>query len=98
MKLKKREDQSADAPDLLRKGSKRITGGKGWEGLGRKRGREEEKSGEGIRCGRRQGRCTEEIEQRCLAMGDREWGAANRKTLGRQVSKRLPGHNRDDIS
>ena len=38
MKLKKKEDQSVDASVLLRRGNKIFTGGRGWEGLGRKRG------------------------------------------------------------
>ena len=38
MKLKKKEDQSVDASVLPRRGHKMTMGGRGWEGLGRKRG------------------------------------------------------------
>jgi hypothetical protein len=39
-----------------------------------------ERKGNRIRCGRRQGRSTEgqEIDQRCVAVGDREPGVATR--------------------
>jgi hypothetical protein len=37
MKLKKNEDQSVDA-FVLRRGNKILMGGRGWEGLRRKRG------------------------------------------------------------
>ena len=43
MKVKKKKDQSVYASVLLRKGNKIIMGGRGWEGLGRKRGRGEGK-------------------------------------------------------
>ena len=43
MKLKKKEDQSVDASVLLRRGNKIIIGGRGWEGLRRKREGGEEK-------------------------------------------------------
>jgi hypothetical protein len=46
MKLKKKEDQSVDASVLLRRGNKVITGGRGWEGLGRKRRGEGRKGGQ----------------------------------------------------
>ena len=42
-KLKKKEDQSVDASDLLRRGNKIVTGGRGWKELGRKTGGREEK-------------------------------------------------------
>jgi hypothetical protein len=60
-------------------------------------GREEKRVGR-IKCERRQGRCTEsqEIEQRCIAMGDGELGVANRKSQmpGKQEPPRiqLGGH------
>jgi hypothetical protein len=38
MKLKKKEDQNMDASVLLRRGKKILMGGKGWDGLGSKRG------------------------------------------------------------
>jgi hypothetical protein len=38
MKFKKKEDQSVDVSVLLRGGKKILTGDRGWEGLGRKRG------------------------------------------------------------
>ena len=47
MKLKKREDQSVDASVLLREGNKILTGGRGWEGLVRKRGGGVKKRGKG---------------------------------------------------
>jgi hypothetical protein len=52
VKLKKKEVQSVNAPVLLRRGSKIITGVRGWEGFGRKRGG----GGKGgrLRYGRRQ--------------------------------------------
>ena len=37
MKLKEKEDQSVDASDLLRRGNKIITGGRGRERPGRER-------------------------------------------------------------
>jgi hypothetical protein len=37
-KLKEKEDQSVDSSVLLRPGNKILTGGRVWEGLGRKRG------------------------------------------------------------
>jgi hypothetical protein len=40
MKLKKIEDQDEDTSVLLKRGDKILTGGRGWEGLGRKRGGE----------------------------------------------------------
>jgi hypothetical protein len=46
MILKKKEDQSVDASVLLRRGNKIIMVGRGWEGLGRKRGGAEEKRGQ----------------------------------------------------
>ena len=39
MKLKMKEDQRVGASVLLRRGSNIIKGSRGWEGLGRKRGR-----------------------------------------------------------
>jgi hypothetical protein len=38
MKLMRNENQSVDASVLLRRGNKILTGGRGWEGFGRKRG------------------------------------------------------------
>jgi hypothetical protein len=38
MKLKRKEDQNVDVSVLLRRGNKLLKGGRGWEGLGRKRG------------------------------------------------------------
>jgi hypothetical protein len=43
MKPKKKEDQSVVASVLLRRGNKIVPGGRGWEGLGRKERRGEEK-------------------------------------------------------
>jgi hypothetical protein len=40
MKLKYKDDQSADSLVLMRRGNKIIIGGKGWEGFWGKRGRE----------------------------------------------------------
>ena len=54
-------------------------GGVEGEGGRKRRGREK---GNRIRCGRRWGRSTEgqEIEQRCVAVGDGELGVATRKS------------------
>ena len=41
-----KEDQRVDASILLRRGNSIIKGSKGWEGLGRKRGRGGEKEGQ----------------------------------------------------
>lgn len=38
LKLKNKEDQNADASVLFRTGNKILRGGRGWEGLGKKRG------------------------------------------------------------
>ena len=93
MKLKRKEDQRVDASVLLRRGNKIIKGSRGWEELGRKRRRRGEK-GVRIRYGRRWRRCTEgqEIEQRCVAMGDGELGVATRKSQmpGKQEPPRTP--------
>jgi hypothetical protein len=37
MKLMKKEDQNVNALVLLRRGNKILMGGRGWEGLGRKK-------------------------------------------------------------
>jgi hypothetical protein len=68
-----------EASVLLRSGNKIIKGCRGLEGLGRKSRGREEKRGK-IRYGRKR-RCTEgqEIEQRCVAMGDGKLGLATRK-------------------
>jgi hypothetical protein len=74
-----------DASVVLRSENKIITGGRGWEGLGRKRGgREEEKVGDRIQCERRQREM--EIEQRFVAKVDGELGIANKmsQTPGKQ--------------
>ena len=70
--------------------SREVEGGRDLEGRedreGKKRGR--------IRYGRRWRRCTEgqEIEQRCVAMGDGELGVATRKSQmpGKQEPPRTP--------
>ena len=89
MKLKKKKDQSVDASVLLKRGNKIIRGGREWEGFWRNRGGGGEKVGR-IRCGR----STEgqEIEQRCVAMGDGELGVATRKSQmpGKQEPPRTP--------
>jgi len=53
-----------------------------------------------VRCGRRRGRCTEgqDIEQRCVAMGDSELGLATRESLRHQESKKLLGSNRVEMN
>jgi hypothetical protein len=81
MKFKKKEDQNVNASVLLRRGNKIITGGRGSKGPGRERGREGKK-GSRIRYGRRQGRNTEgqEIEWRCVAVGDGELPVTTRKS------------------
>jgi hypothetical protein len=53
MYLKKKENQDIDASVLLRRGNKILTGGRGWKGLGRKRGGGGG-NGAGIRYKRRQ--------------------------------------------
>jgi hypothetical protein len=77
----KKEDKSVDASVLLRRGNNIIMGGRGWEGLGRKKERREEREGR-IRYGRRLGRCTEgqDIEQRLVAMGNGQLGLAKGKS------------------
>ena len=45
-KLKEKEDQSMDASVLFTRGNKIIMGGRGWKGLGRKRGGGEENRGQ----------------------------------------------------
>jgi len=96
MKVKKKEDQSVDASVLLRRGIKINTGGRGRDGLMKKRKVGEEKRGGRIRCGRRWEKCTEgqEIEQRCVAMDDGKLGVVNRKSQipGKQEAPRTqPG-------
>jgi hypothetical protein len=72
---KRKEDQRVDASVLLRRQNKIIKGNRGWKGLGRKIGGGGEKEGKN-QVWRRWRRCTEgqEIEQRCVAMGDEELG------------------------
>jgi hypothetical protein len=93
MMLKGKEDQIVDPSVLPQRGNKII---KEVEGLRDMGGREE---GEGkkrkrIRYGRRWRRCTEgqEIEQRCVAMGEGELGVATRKSQmpGKQEPPRKP--------
>jgi hypothetical protein len=83
--------QSVDTSVLLRRGNKIITGGREREKPGRERRVGGEKGG-WIRCGRRQGRCTEgqEIEQRCVMMGDGELSVPTRKSQipGKQEASR----------
>ena len=78
MEHKKKEDQSVDASVLLRRGNKIITRGGGCEGLGGKRGEEEEKRKAGSGVGG-DGGDGQEIEQRCVAMGDEKMGVPKRK-------------------
>jgi hypothetical protein len=47
MKLKNKEDQNVNVSVLCRRGNKILTGSRGWEGLGRKRGGEGRKRGTG---------------------------------------------------
>jgi hypothetical protein len=77
MDHKRKEDQRVVASVLFRSKNNIIKGSRGWEGLGWKRGGGREKRGK-IRNGRR---CTEgqEIEQRCVAVGDGELEVATRK-------------------
>jgi hypothetical protein len=92
MKLKRNEDQRMHVSVLLRSGNRVIKGSREWDGLGRNRrgGGEEGR----IRYGRRWKRCIEiqEIEQRCVAMGDRELWVATRKSQmpGNQEPPRTP--------
>ena len=71
MKLKRKEDASV----LFRRGNNIIKGSRERERLGRKKGGEEKKRAR-FRYGKRWRRSTEdqEIEQRCVAMGDGELG------------------------
>jgi hypothetical protein len=80
MKHKRKKDQRLDASVLLRRGNNIIKGSRGWEGHRKKRGRRGEMMGR-IRYGRRGRRCTDgqEIEQRCIAVGNGELGVASRK-------------------
>ena len=95
MKLKK-ENQRVDASVLLRRGNKIIKGSRGWETL-RKKSRRGKRGR--TRYGRRQRRCTEgqEIEQRCVAMGDGELEVVTTKSQMQEI-KILPGPHGDDIS
>jgi hypothetical protein len=79
MQLKKKEDQRVDGSVLFRRGNKIIKEGRGREEPGSKRGEEGENVGQ-IRCGRRWGRSIEcqEIEWRCVAVGDGERGGGGR--------------------
>jgi hypothetical protein len=80
---------------LLRRGNKIIMGGRGRKGLGRER-EWGGKKGAGPGCGRG---CTkgQEIEQRCVTVGDGELGVATRKSQmpGKQEVTRT---HREDIS
>jgi hypothetical protein len=97
MKLKNKEDQSVDASVLFRTGNKIIMGGRERE----EPGRETEREGKGgqIRYQGRQGRSIErqEIEQRCVAVGDGGTGVATRMSQnpGKQETPRT---QRDEIS
>ena len=77
---------------LLRRGNK-IREVEGGSDLGGRQAGERKKRGR-IRYGRRWRRCTEgqEIEQRCVAMGDGELGVATRKSQmpGKQEPPRTP--------
>jgi hypothetical protein len=75
VKLKKKKDQSVDAPILLRRGNKIITGCRGKKGPWKERGGRGKGGGCRIRYGKRQERSTEgqEIEQKYVAVVD--WGA-----------------------
>ena len=76
MKLKKKEDQIVDASVLLRRGNKIIKGSKGWEGLGRKRGRVGEKEEAGSDIGGDGG----DVQRvRKLNRGVWQWGIGNWK-------------------
>jgi hypothetical protein len=96
MKIERKEDQRVDVSVLFRRGNNIIKGSRGWEGLGRKPGGGGKKGTEEIweEYGRRWNRCTEgqEIEQRCVAKGDRELGVANRNSQmpGKQEPPRTP--------
>jgi hypothetical protein len=46
LKLKRKEDQRVDASVTLRRGNNIIKGGRGWEGLGRRKGVGGEKGAE----------------------------------------------------
>jgi hypothetical protein len=89
MKFKRKEDQRMGASVLLRSGNKIIKGSGGWEGLGRKRrgGRDE---GQNQVWEETEEMYNQEIERRCVAMGDGELGAATRKsqTLEKQEPPR----------
>jgi hypothetical protein len=65
------------------------------KGTWEKERRGEGRAGSGMGGGRDDIQEGQEIEQRCVAMGDGEAGVATRKP---QENKRLPGPNGDDIS
>jgi hypothetical protein len=81
-----------DAPILCKSGNKIITEGRGREGPGRERGGGGNKGGK-IRFGKRQERSTEgqEIEQRCVAVGDGELGVATIKSQKRDITRTQQG-------
>jgi hypothetical protein len=75
-KLKKKENQSVDASVLLRRGSKINMRSRGREGRSLEEKSKGREKGRMTRCGRRHRRSTEsqEIEQKCVAVGDGNWG------------------------
>jgi hypothetical protein len=90
MKLKKKEDQSEDASFLLRRGNKINKGVRESERFRKERG--EGEKGVMARCRMRLGRHTvgQEIEQRCVAVGDVELEVDTRKSQmpGKQEAPR----------
>jgi hypothetical protein len=93
MKLKKKEDQRVNVSVLLRRENKIIKGNRRWEGLGRKR-REREGKDEKSQVWEEMEEITEgqNIEQRCVAMGNRELRIATIKSHmpGKQEPPRTP--------
>jgi hypothetical protein len=74
MKLKRKENQRVDVSVLLRRENKIIKGSREWEGLGRKRreGKEKERKNQIREEMEEIYKEGQEIEQRCVAMGDGE--------------------------
>jgi len=79
MKMKKKEDQNVDVSFLLRRGNKKLTGSRKWEGFGRKKGGRGRKRGSGSGM-EGDGDDIQEFEQSCVAMGHGEQGLANSKS------------------
>jgi len=76
-------------------GNKIIKGSRGWKGLGKKREGGEKEGQNQVWEEMEEITEGQEIEQRCVAMGDGELWVVTRKS---QMPGKLPGHHGDDIS